>query len=222
MSCFSFHPRKSLTTGEGGMVLTDDDGAGGAHAAAAQPRHRARRLAGDVRRAGLQLPASRPQRRARARAGARASATCVARRRELAAALRERLAGVDGVAPQAAPDGLRAPLPGVRRDVRRRTWTATRSMLAPARARRGVDARHLRDARRAELPARLRHAAGRPAGLAPRSPSARSRCRCTRAWPTRTSRWSPRRSRTCSASSAEHAGVPATVRRTRRRRHRGS
>jgi perosamine synthetase len=24
MSCFSFHPRKSLTTGEGGMVLTDD------------------------------------------------------------------------------------------------------------------------------------------------------------------------------------------------------
>lgn len=27
ISCFSFHPRKIITTGEGGMLLTDDDGA---------------------------------------------------------------------------------------------------------------------------------------------------------------------------------------------------
>ena len=25
MGCFSFHPRKSITTGEGGMITTNDD-----------------------------------------------------------------------------------------------------------------------------------------------------------------------------------------------------
>ena len=38
MSCFSFHPRKSLTTGEGGMVLTEDDALAAPTAPAAQPR----------------------------------------------------------------------------------------------------------------------------------------------------------------------------------------
>jgi len=27
LTCFSFHPRKSITTGEGGMIATDDDAA---------------------------------------------------------------------------------------------------------------------------------------------------------------------------------------------------
>ncbi len=26
MGCFSFHPRKAITTGEGGMITTEDDG----------------------------------------------------------------------------------------------------------------------------------------------------------------------------------------------------
>ena len=70
LSCFSFHPRKSLTTGEGGMVVTDD--------AALADRLRMLRNHGTrrdgwratLRRAGLQLPDERPQRRARPRPGA--------------------------------------------------------------------------------------------------------------------------------------------------------
>jgi perosamine synthetase len=87
MSCFSFHPRKSLTTGEGGAVTTDDD--------ALADRLRRLRNHGSERRGFratflVQLPHH---------------AGTVRRRGELAALLGERLAGVDGVAPQAVPDG---------------------------------------------------------------------------------------------------------------------
>ena len=40
LSAFSFHPVKHMTTGEGGMVTTNDRGAGRRAAALAQPRHR--------------------------------------------------------------------------------------------------------------------------------------------------------------------------------------
>ena len=126
MSCFSFHPRKSLTTGEGGMVVTDDD--------ALADRLRRLRNHGTERggwratfvEPGYNYRLSRPQRRAGPGAGAAASRAAVARRRELAAALTERLEGVDGIAPQRAPEGFTHPVPGVRRDLRRRTSTATR------------------------------------------------------------------------------------------------
>jgi dTDP-4-amino-4,6-dideoxygalactose transaminase len=103
-SCFSFHPRKSLSTGEGGMVTTDDD-----------------RLAARLRR--LRNHGSE-------RSGWRSSfvepgfnyrmsdinaalglvqvprhADVVARRRALAARLTARLEALDGVRPQLAPEG---------------------------------------------------------------------------------------------------------------------
>jgi perosamine synthetase len=103
-SCFSFHPRKSLTTGEGGMVTTDDD-----HLAARMRRlrnHGAERQGwrssfiepgfnyrmSDINAAlGLvQVPRH---------------AEVVARRRALAARLTARLENLDGVRPQWTPEG---------------------------------------------------------------------------------------------------------------------
>lgn len=107
-SCFSFHPRKSLTTGEGGMVITDDD-----------------RLAARLRR--LRNHGTEPH-------GWRASFVepgfnyrmsdinaalglvqvpgyedVVTRRREFAEALTRRLEAIPGVRPQRVPQGHRHP-----------------------------------------------------------------------------------------------------------------
>ena len=40
LGCFSFHPRKSITTGEGGMIVTDDEALAEPHRVAAQPWRR--------------------------------------------------------------------------------------------------------------------------------------------------------------------------------------
>ena len=45
MGCLSFHPRKIVTTGEGGAVTTDDDGLADGRPAPAPPRHRPGRRA---------------------------------------------------------------------------------------------------------------------------------------------------------------------------------
>ena len=44
VSCFSFYANKTITTGEGGMAVTEDAGAGGAHAADVAARALAGRL----------------------------------------------------------------------------------------------------------------------------------------------------------------------------------
>lgn len=103
-SCFSFHPRKSLTTGEGGMVTTDDD------ALAA----RLRRLRNHgTERTGWRMSFVEPGFNYRmsdlnAALGLQqvpGFSAVVERRGRLAAGLRERLAGIDGVVPQAIPAG---------------------------------------------------------------------------------------------------------------------
>ena len=53
MGCLSFHPRKIVTTGEGGAVTTDDGGARRVGAAAAAPRDRRRRGDFDIPAPGL-------------------------------------------------------------------------------------------------------------------------------------------------------------------------
>jgi dTDP-4-amino-4,6-dideoxygalactose transaminase len=108
MSCFSFHPRKSLTTGEGGMVVTADD------ALAARMR-RLRNHGTD--RASFRATFIEPGFNFRlsdlnAALGlvqVPGFGDVLARRRELAAALRDRLEPIDGVTPQAAPDGFTHP-----------------------------------------------------------------------------------------------------------------
>ena len=107
-TCFSFHPRKSLTTGEGGMVTTDDD--------ALADRMRSLRNHG-TRRTGWRASFVEPgfnYRMSELNAALglvqvpHHEAT-VARRGELARGLDERLRGVPGVRPQAVPDGHRHP-----------------------------------------------------------------------------------------------------------------
>jgi dTDP-4-amino-4,6-dideoxygalactose transaminase len=108
MSCFSFHPRKSLTTGEGGMVLTSDD--------ALAERMRRLRNHGTERgafratfvEAGFNYRLS-DLNAALGLVQVPGFGDVLARRRELAAALRERLAGVPGVDPQAIPEGFAHP-----------------------------------------------------------------------------------------------------------------
>jgi dTDP-4-amino-4,6-dideoxygalactose transaminase len=108
MSCFSFHPRKSLTTGEGGMVLTDDP--------ALADRLRRLRNHGTERR-GWRATFVEPGfnyrlsdiNAALGLAQVPGFPAAVARRRELAAALSERLRDLDGVEPQAEPDGFTHP-----------------------------------------------------------------------------------------------------------------
>jgi dTDP-4-amino-4,6-dideoxygalactose transaminase len=103
-SCFSFHPRKSLTTGEGGMVSTDDD-----------------RLAARLRRLRNHGAERRGWRSSFVEPGFnyRMSdinaalglvqvpryAEVVARRRALAQRLTQRLKNVRGVRPQRVPQG---------------------------------------------------------------------------------------------------------------------
>ena len=104
LSCFSFHPRKSLTTGEGGAVTTDSDALAarlrrlrnhgserrGFRATFVEPGFNYRMSDLNAALGLVQLPGH---------------AATVRRRRQLAAHLGERLAAVDGVTPQAVPDG---------------------------------------------------------------------------------------------------------------------
>jgi dTDP-4-amino-4,6-dideoxygalactose transaminase len=108
LSCFSFHPRKSLTTGEGGMVVTSDP----------VLADRMRRLRNHgTERAGWRATFLEPGYNYRlsdlnAALGlvqVPGFTRVVARRQELAAALRDRLELVDGVVPQATPVGFEHP-----------------------------------------------------------------------------------------------------------------
>ncbi len=108
LSCFSFHPRKSLTTGEGGMVLTSDEALAdrmrrlrnhgternGWRATFVEPGFNYRLSDLNAALGLVQVPRFE---------------AVLARRRELAAALRERLEAVDGVVCQLAPDGFTHP-----------------------------------------------------------------------------------------------------------------
>jgi len=103
-SCFSFHPRKSLTTGEGGMVSTSD----------AQLAARMRRLRNHgTERSGWRATFVEPGFNYRmsdlnAALGliqVPGHAETVARRRALAQRLTERLSDIDGVMPQCVPSG---------------------------------------------------------------------------------------------------------------------
>jgi dTDP-4-amino-4,6-dideoxygalactose transaminase len=108
MSCLSFHPRKSLTTGEGGMVMTDDEGLA----------QRLRRLRNHgTERQGWRATFVEPGYNYRLSdinaalglAQVPGFPAAIARRRELAAALSERLREIDGIEPQAEPDGFTHP-----------------------------------------------------------------------------------------------------------------
>lgn len=107
-SCFSFHPRKSLTTGEGGMVLTDD--------AALAERMRSLRNHG-TRRDGWRARFTEPGfnfrmsdlNAALGLSQVEAFPAVVERRNALAARLRGHLEGLDGVVAQHVPDGHRHP-----------------------------------------------------------------------------------------------------------------
>lgn len=108
VSCFSFHPRKSLTTGEGGMVTTAD--------AALADRIRSLRNHGSERRdwratfveAGFNARMS-DLNAAVGLVQAAGYPGVVERRRALAARLTEALRPLDGVRPQAVPPGFRHP-----------------------------------------------------------------------------------------------------------------
>jgi len=102
--CFSFHPRKSLTTGEGGMVSTDDD----------RLAARLRKLRNHgVERRGWRSSFIEPGFNFRMSDinGALGLvqvprfAEVVARRRALAQRLTERIENLPGVLPQQVPDG---------------------------------------------------------------------------------------------------------------------
>jgi dTDP-4-amino-4,6-dideoxygalactose transaminase len=108
LSCLSFHPRKSLTTGEGGMVLSDS----------ADLAARLRRLRNHgTERSGWRASFIEPGFNYRlsdlnAALGlvqVPGFAEVVARRRELASALRARIAEIEGLTPQHAPAGFRHP-----------------------------------------------------------------------------------------------------------------
>jgi dTDP-4-amino-4,6-dideoxygalactose transaminase len=108
LSCFSFHPRKSLTTGEGGMVTTDDD--------ALERRLRRLRNHG-TERAGWRATFVEPGfnyrmsdlNAALGLAQVPHHAATVRRRGALAAKLTAALADVPGVRPQRVPDGTLHP-----------------------------------------------------------------------------------------------------------------
>lgn len=108
MSCFSFHPRKSLTTGEGGMVVTDDDALADRlrrlrnhgterrewRATFVEPGYNARMSDLNAALGLVQVPRH---------------ADTVARRGVLARRLGDRLAELPGVRPQAVPAGTLHP-----------------------------------------------------------------------------------------------------------------
>ncbi len=102
--CFSFHPRKSITTGEGGMITTSDDGLAG--------RIRLLRSHGGVRERGrFRFEAAGFNYRmsdilaAVGVAQLRGLNDHLAGRRRVAGWYDERLAGVDGVRLPITPDG---------------------------------------------------------------------------------------------------------------------
>jgi perosamine synthetase len=108
LSAFSFHPRKSLTTGEGGMVTTDDD----------ELDLRLRRLRNHgTERDGWRATFVEPGfnyrmseiQAALGLAQAPGYPEVVERRRTLAAVLGAELDGLEGVTPQAEPEGHRHP-----------------------------------------------------------------------------------------------------------------
>lgn len=108
LSCFSFHPRKSLTTGEGGMVTTDDE------ALAARLRrlrnHGSER--GDWRATFVEPGFNYRMSDLNAALGlvqVPHHADTVRRRGELAAGLTAALADLPGVRPQRVPDGVLHP-----------------------------------------------------------------------------------------------------------------
>lgn len=103
-SCFSFHPRKSLSTGEGGMVTTDDD-----HLAARMRRLRNHGSERQGWRSSFIEPGFNYRmsdiNAALGLVQVPRHADVVARRRALAARLTARLQAVEGVRPQWAPEG---------------------------------------------------------------------------------------------------------------------
>lgn len=107
-SCFSFHPRKSLTTGEGGMVTTADE--------SLAARMRRLRNHGSERRgwrAGFVEPGFNFRmselNAALGLVQVPSFPGVLERRRALAAALSERLEGLEGVRPQRQPAETRHP-----------------------------------------------------------------------------------------------------------------
>ena len=108
LSAFSFHPRKSLTTGEGGMVTTDDD-----RLAARLRRLRNHGTERDGWRATFVEPGfNYRMSEIQAALGVTQAPDyprVVERRRRLAALLDRLLAPIDGVTPQAEPEGHRHP-----------------------------------------------------------------------------------------------------------------
>ncbi len=164
MSAFSFHPRKSLTTGEGGMVTTDD----GELAA------RLRRLRNHgSERLGWRSTFVEPGFNYRmsdlnAALGLVQVPTheeVVSRRRELAAALTDRLHDFESVTAQLEPKRHRHPYQayvvtladGIDRD----------AVIALLRTGGRGDARHLCTARGARVSQPMRDPARRPSGLRP-------------------------------------------------------
>jgi perosamine synthetase len=136
MSCFSFHPRKSLTTGEGGLVTTDDDALAtrlrrlrdhgaerrGWRATFVEPGFNVRMSDLNAALGLVQVPGH---------------AQTVRRRGALAHRLSERLAGIGGVAPQAVPPGHLHPYQAY---VVTCADAVDRDALVPALRARGVEA----------------------------------------------------------------------------------
>jgi perosamine synthetase len=136
LSCFSFHPRKSLTTGEGGLVTTDDD-------ALASRMRRLRNHGAEPRgwrstfvEPGLNLRMS-DLNAALGLVQVPGHGETVRRRRALAARLTDRLAPVEGVTPQAVPTGHVHPYQAY---VVTCAETVDRDALVPALRARGVEA----------------------------------------------------------------------------------
>ena len=116
VACFSFHPRKIVTTGDGGMLTTSDPelDAQVPPAPAARderPRHGpARRQVGDLRGVPggrVQLPDDRHPGRGRARCSSRRLPGILARRVELAERYTQALADIPGLVPPHVPEYAR-------------------------------------------------------------------------------------------------------------------
>jgi dTDP-4-amino-4,6-dideoxygalactose transaminase len=108
LSCFSFHPRKSLTTGEGGLVTTDDD--------ALAARLRRLRNHGSERdgwRARFVEPGFNYRmsdlNAALGLTQVPGYGAVVERRRALAAQLTRAIAPIEGIVPQLEPEGFTHP-----------------------------------------------------------------------------------------------------------------
>ncbi len=187
-AAFSFHPRKSITTGEGGMLTTNDAALADrvpTCCATTAPRYRrssatraAALSAAGVRRARLQLPHDRPA-GARSASSSSASSTRFIDERDRWAALLPRGAGGHPLAAPAAAPGERHGTPG-----RPTSPWSTRTaplprneiMAAAARARHRDPPGHAR-----RSPARRTTATGATAGT---TVPARATASATR-WPSR-------------------------------------